>query len=144
MSVKQFSVFIENAPGSLAAFAGLMSENGIDLVSLSMADTTHFGILRAIAGDNEAAVRVLARSGYTVKLTDVLGVSVPDTPGALSRALDVLAEGNISVEYLYSCVHGAAGQAWIIIRADDPVRGEALLKEAGVVLLTEEEIRGKK
>ena len=48
MYVKQISVFIENSPGKLADFTRLLGENGIDLVSLSIADTTNFGILRGI------------------------------------------------------------------------------------------------
>ena len=142
MSVRQFSVFVENAPGSLARFARLMKDQGIDLISLTMADTTHFGILRAIASDNEAAVRALEENGYTVKMTDVLAVSVPDTPGGLSGILDLLSAARISVEYLYSCVRSRDGNAWVIFRVDDTFRAEEVLRENGVHLLSEEEIRG--
>ena len=103
MHVKQISVFIENTPGKLAAFTKLLGENGIDLVSLSVADTTNFGILRGIVADYERAVQLIADNGYTVKLTDVLAVKVPDTPGGLAQVLDVLAENNI---VLNTGVHG--------------------------------------
>ena len=88
MYVKQISVFIENTPGRLAHFTKLLGDNNIDLVSLSVADTTHFGILRGIVADYEKAVKLISDNGYTVKLTDVLAVSVPDHPGGLAEVLE--------------------------------------------------------
>ena len=70
MYVKQISVFIENTPGRLASFTKLLGDNKIDLVSLSVADTTNFGILRGIVADYERAVQLISENGYTVKLTD--------------------------------------------------------------------------
>lgn len=90
MYVKQISVFIENTPGRLAHFTKLLGDNNIDLVSLSVADTTHFGILRGIVADYEKAVKLISDNGYTVKLTDVLAVSVPDHPGGLAEVLETL------------------------------------------------------
>ena len=99
MYVKQISVFIENTPGRLAHFTKLLGDNNIDLVSLSVADTTHFGILRGIVADYEKAVKLISDNGYTVKLTDVLAVSVPDHPGGLAEVLETLSGHDIVVEY---------------------------------------------
>lgn len=82
MYVKQISVFIENTPGRLAHFTKLLGDNNIRPgIPLPVADTTHFGILRGIVADYEKAVKLISDNGYTVKLTDVLAVSVPDHPG---------------------------------------------------------------
>lgn len=142
MHVKQISVFIENTPGKLAAFTKLLGENGIDLVSLSVADTTNFGILRGIVADYERAVQLISENGYTVKLTDVLAVKVPDTPGGLAEVLDVLADNNIVVEYLYSFVRSAGNHALIIFRVDQLKEAEAILEKAGVQMLSQQEVRG--
>lgn len=142
MHVKQISVFIENTPGKLAAFTKLLGENGIDLVSLSVADTTNFGILRGIVADYERAVQLIADNGYTVKLTDVLAVKVPDTPGGLAEVLDALADNNIVVEYLYSFVRSAGNHALIIFRVDQLEEAEAILEKAGVQMLSQQEVRG--
>lgn len=141
MSVKQISVFIENTPGRLAHFTKLLGDNGIDLVSLSVADTTHFGILRGIVADYDRAVKLISENGYTVKLTDVLAVSVPDEPGGLAGVLAALAKENIGVEYLYSFVRHAGNHALIIFRVDKLPEAEAILTDAGVKLLSQDEIR---
>jgi hypothetical protein len=142
MYVKQISVFIENTPGKLAHFTKLLGDHHIDLVSLSVADTTHFGILRGIVADYESAVKLLSENGYTVKLTDVLAVSVPDKPGGLAWVLALLAEHQIVVEYLYSFVRNAGDHALIIFRVDRLPEAEKILLEAGVKLLSQEEVRG--
>lgn len=141
MSVKQISVFIENTPGRLAHFTKLLGDNHIDLVSLSVADTTHFGILRGIVADYDRAVKLLSENGYTVKLTDVLAVSVPDKPGGLAGVLQALADKDIGVEYLYSFVRNAGDHALIIFRVDKLPEAEKALTEAGVRLLSQDEIR---
>lgn len=142
MYVKQISVFIENTPGRLAHFTKLLGEHGIDLVSLSVADTTHFGILRGIVADYERAVELISENGYTVKLTEVLAVSVPDQPGGLAMVLEELAKNDIAVEYLYSFVRNVGGHALIIFRVDKLPEAEKVLTQAGVKLLSQEEVRG--
>ena len=142
MYVKQISAFIENSPGMLAQFTRLLAEHDIDLVSLSVADTTHFGILRGIVADYEKAVRLLSENGYTVKLTDVLAVRVPDTPGGLADVLDRLNAADIAVEYLYSFVRNAGDHALIIFRVDKLAEAVKVLRDAGITLLSQEEVRG--
>ena len=141
MYVKQISVFIENTPGRLAHFTKLLGENHIDLVSLSVADTTHFGILRGIVADYEKAVKLISENGYTVKLTDVLAVSVPDEPGGLATVLEALAQKDIAVEYLYSFVRNSGDHALIIFRVDKIEEAEKVLNQAGVKLLSQDEVR---
>ena len=142
MYVKQISVFIENTPGRLAQFTRLLGDHHIDLVSLSVADTTHFGILRGIVADYEMAMKLISENGYTVKLTDVLAVSIPDEPGGLAQVLEMLAKNDVGVEYLYSFVRNAGDHALIIFRVDKLPEAEKILTEAGVKLLSQEEVRG--
>lgn len=141
MYVKQISVFIENTPGRLADFTRLLGENKIDLVSLSIADTTNFGILRGIVADYERAEKLISEAGYTVRLTDVLAASVPDVPGGLAKVLGMLSENGISIEYLYSFVRNAGKNALIIFRVEELDKAAQVLCDNGVRLLSQEEVR---
>lgn len=141
MFVKQISVFIENTPGRLSDFTRVLADNGIDLVSLSIADTTHFGILRGIVAEPEAAAKLLTERGYSVKVTDVLAVCVPDHPGGLNEILSRLAEKDIALEYLYSFVRRSGDHALIILRVDRPAEAVSVLTEAGVQLLTQADVK---
>ncbi len=141
MFVKQISVFIENTPGRLSDFTRVLADNGIDLVSLSIADTTHFGILRGIVAEPEAAAKLLTERGYSVKVTDVLAVCVPDHPGGLNEILSLLAERDIALEYLYSFVRRSGDHALIILRVDRPAEAVSVLTEAGVQLLSQADVK---
>ena len=140
MYVKQISVFIENAPGKLAEFTRILGEKGIDLVSLSIADTTDFGILRGIVADWERASRLIEEAGYTLRLTDVLAVEVPDRPGGLADILTVLSKQGIEIEYLYSFVRNRSGKALIVFRVADIDRAVQILDAHQVRCLTQEDI----
>ena len=90
----------------------------------------------------EKAVELISQNGYTVKLTDVLAVSVPDKPCGLADVLKALADEDIVVEYLYSFVRNAGDHALIIFRVDKLDEAEKVLTEAGVRLLSQDEVRG--
>jgi len=139
--VKQISVFIENQPGKLAAFAELLAREGIDLVALSIADTTNFGILRCIVCDYERAAKVMGDAGYTARLTDVLAISVPDRPGGMAGAIHALTAAGISIEYLYSFVRSAGHNALLIFRVENLEKAAKVLADAGVALISQEEVR---
>ncbi len=140
MYIKQISVFIENRHGRLTEFTNLLGENNIDLIALSIADTTNFGILRAIVSDNDKALSVIRAQGYTANLTEVLAVAVPDVPGGLSGVLALLRDNDISIEYLYSFVRRVGNDAIIIFRVDQPEKAGCVLKGNGIKLLEQDEI----
>ncbi|MCI8728546.1 MAG: hypothetical protein HFK07_01825 [Clostridia bacterium] len=102
MLVNQIAVFLENRQGRINDFAKVLANENIDLVSMSIADTKEFGILRAITSDNKAAVEALRKSGFTVTTTDLIGVEVDDRPGGLFDILNILNNGGVDIEYLYS------------------------------------------
>lgn len=138
--VKQLSVFLENSKGRLSRMTTLLGEAGVDLLALSIADTTDYGILRAIVNDTDKALSVLKEGGYTVNVTEVLAVLVPDVPGGLAQILRLLLETDVSVEYLYSFIHRSQENALILFKVDNVDEAATVLKANGVELLNEHEI----
>lgn len=119
MLVNQIAVFLENRKGRIDDFAKVLAEAGIDLVSMSIADTKEFGILRAITRDNSRAVRVLRDAGFIVTTCDLIGVEVDDRPGGLSHVLQVLNHSGVDIEYLYSYARTEANKAIIMIKVSN-------------------------
>lgn len=138
--VKQLSVFLENTKGRLSQMTKVLQSANVDLLALSIADTTNFGILRAIVSDDNLAVKELKEAGYTVNLNDVIAVAVPDHPGGLSDILDVLVKEDVSVEYLYSFVRKPKEKALIIFKVDDVALATKALSENDVTLLTRDDL----
>ena len=92
MFIKQISVFMENRPGRLAEITKVLSDNGIDMRAINIADTTDYGILRMIVNDEVKAEKVLRENNMTASVTDVIAISSPDTVGAFSTVINLLKE----------------------------------------------------
>ena len=117
MSIKQLSIFLENKTGRINEVTKILGKNGINMQAFSMAETSDFGILRLIVQEVDKAVEVLRDASFAVMVTDVLCVSSPNVPGALSAILDKLAQNQIFIEYMYAFSDGESAN--IIIRPDD-------------------------
>ncbi len=127
MKVEQISIFLENKPGSLEHATRILQEANINIRTLSLAETTDFGILRLIVNDVEQANRVLKESGFRVNKTVVVAVEVPDKPGGLHSIMEVLSREGINVEYLYAFVEKSGENAVIIFRFDNPEKAIEVL-----------------
>lgn len=140
MKLEQLSIFMENRSGSLAEITEVLARTGINIRALSVADTADFGILRVIVDDTDRAVRVLKENGLTVTRSEMVAVHVPDRPGGLHEILKVLTSRGINVEYMYAFVTRTPETALIVIRFEEPEKATAVLREAGVKVLTGEEV----
>lgn len=119
MLVNQIAVFLENRKGRINDFARVLKEQNVDLISMSIADTKEFGILRAITRDNEKAVQALKDAGFTVVTSELIGVEVDDRPGGLSDVLSILNNKDVDIEYLYSYARIEKGKAIILLKVND-------------------------
>ena len=138
--VKQISVFVENKKGRLARITDVLGKGGIDLIALSIADTTNFGIMRCIVNDPEKALKLLKDNDITASTTEVIVAEVVDKPGGLSYVLGLLDKADISVEYLYSFVRTPNENALILFRVEDIETAMVALERGGVKLLSEQDI----
>ena len=135
--VKQMAVFMENRKGRIGQLTGVLKDNNIDLVTLSIADTKDFGILRCITRDNEKAEQVLKNAGFTVTTTELIGVEVPDEPGRLNAVLELLDRNDINVEYLYSFARLSINSGIILFKVENEKLALAVLRENGIKVLDE-------
>jgi len=140
MTVKQLSVFVENKPGKLAEALEALSGAEIDLRALSLADTSDFGILRAIVDKPDHAVEVLSNAGFLVKTIDVLAVVVGDKPGGLASVVRILSEAGVDIEYTYAFVAHSSDNAYVILRVGNNDAAVNILTKSGITLLTAKEM----
>ena len=132
--IKQIAVFLENKEGKASACCKVLKEAGINLYSLSIADTTDFGILRLITADNALALSALKSAGYIASEVELVGIEVPDKAGALSEILIALGEARVNVEYMYSYAE-LDGRARIAIKTAAPQMAISVLEDLGAKIL---------
>jgi hypothetical protein len=140
MKVEQISVFLENKPGGLENVTKVLKDVNINIRTLSIADTTNFGILRLIVNDVDTAKKVLKENGFTVGRTTVVAVEVPDRPGGLHGILEILSKNNINVEYMYAFVERSGENAVMIFRFDLTDAAIDVLLQNGVKVLSGEKV----
>lgn len=140
MKVEQLSVFMENRPGGLEEVTRILKDGDINIRTLSLADTSDFGILRLIVNDVNKASQLLKDNGFRVSRTQVVAVEVPDRPGGLHSILEVLAREKINVEYLYAFVERSGENAVIIFRFDNLDRAISVLEQNNFTILKGEKL----
>lgn len=138
-TIKQFSIFVENKQGKMAELTRLIADAGIDLRTLSLADTRDFGILRIIVNKPDETEALLRENGWTFKATSVIGVKVPDCPGGVAAVLEALNEADVNVEYMYAFVNRTPGRADTVICVDNEQAALDILKAKKIDTLTAEE-----
>ncbi len=140
MSLKQLNVFVENKQGALVNITDALAKSEINIRALSIADTEEFGILRLIVNDTDTASEMLEELGYLIKITEVVGVKIGDQPGKLSKALEVLDENSINMEYLYAFMSRTEKHAYVVLRVADNKKAEAALENEGFHLITDADV----
>ena len=140
MKIKQLSLFLENKPGALSRPVRLLADARINIMTLSVADSSQFGILRLILCDWEPAMKLLEKNGFVVKVTDMVAVEVADHAGGLARILELIEKADLNVEFMYAFTEKRARQAVLIFRFDDPDLAVLTLQRRGIKTVGDEEL----
>ena len=140
MQAKQLSVFIENREGRLDEVLAVIKAANVNILSLSLADTSEYGLLRLIVSDPAKADAALKANGFSSMLTDVLVVRLENKVGSLQSFLAEIAKTEINLEYMYGLTIEKQGKASLVIKASDLKKASEILLSSGAELLTAEEI----
>ena len=134
MAITQLSIFLENKPGQLHEVVKRLSEAGVNIRAMTIAEVRDFGILRIIVSDVEKA-KADPEDDHIITTTEVVSAIMEDKAGALYDILQALESANVNIEYMYAYTGEVTGSANVVFRVDDIEGAEAQLKEAGVEVL---------
>ena len=130
MYIRQISIYLENKSGTLAEVTDFLYQHGVNLRSLSIADTAEFGILRIIVDRPEDTLALLKQAQFTCTITDMLAIQMDDTPGSIAKIVRLLADADISIEYAYAFPNAKTGTAITIVRVENNAAAEFVLKDS--------------
>ena len=131
MFAKQLTVFIENRTGRLSEVLGVLKNNGVNILSLSLADTTEFGLLRLIVDDPAKGKEKLNENGFSSLLSDVSIIKISHKVGSLQELLKAIDEGGVNIEYMYG-LSVEADEAYVVLKASDVNAVDAILAQYGI------------
>ena len=134
MLIKQLSVFIENREGRLEKVLDTIKKSDINIISLSLADTADYGLLRLIVSNPELGKDTLRKNGFSAMLTDVMAIKLSHRVGQLQELLLVICKASINIEYMYALSTGK-DDASIILKTSDVDKAVELLEAEGVEII---------
>jgi len=143
MKIPQISLFLENKPGHLRSACRTLADAGISILTLSLADTEQFGILRLIVRPWQQAKKLLEDAGFVVNITEVVATEVSDQPGGLADILDYIDNADLNIEYMYAFTFRRDDKAVMIFRFDDPDGAIATLDRHGINIIGSVELYGR-
>ena len=141
MFAKQLTVFIENRAGRLSEVLGVLKENKINILSLSLADTTEFGLLRLIVDDAAKGKEKLTQNGFSSLLSDVSIIQIAHKVGSLQDLLKVIDENGVNIEYMYG-LSIESDKAHVVLKASNTEKVDKILSENGIRTLSSDELAG--
>ena len=131
MFAKQLTVFIENRAGRLSEVLGVLKEHKVNILSLSLADTTEFGLLRLIVDNATLGKEKLTENGFSSLLSDVSIIQIPHKTGSLQALLKVIDENGVNIEYMYG-LSIESDEAYVVLKASDTEKVDKILTDNGV------------
>ena len=138
MIIRQMSVFLENRPGAMAEVLAVLKDHKVNMRALALADTSDFGILRLVVNEPDKIGTILRDAGFTVKITQVLALTVEDDPGSLYEKLTKFSDAGVNVEYMYAFAAAGDSFARVVLKVDNLelatkiANGQELSAESGV------------
>ncbi len=138
MVTKQISVFIENRKGRLGDILDVLKKSEVNILSMSLSDTSEYGILRIVSDKPQAGKEALTAAGFSGMLTEVFILQIPHEPGGLQRVLRTISE-ELSVEYMYGLSADGEG-ASIVVKTSDLAKADEIFTKAGIRTLSYEEL----
>ena len=139
MTSKQLSVFIENRKGRLSEVLDVLKEGNVNIISMSLADTTEYGLLRLIVNDPKLGKEKLSSKGFSSLLSDVMILKIPHVSGSLQQLLKLIEKADINVEYMYGLSIDKE-EAYVVLKASDFNKTEEVLKANGVETIEAEKL----
>ena len=142
MFAKQLTVFIENRSGRLSEVLNVLKDNDVNILSLSLADTTEYGLLRLIVDDAARGKEKLSENGFSSLLSDVSIIKISHKVGSLQNLLKAIDEGGVNIEYMYG-LSVEASEAYVVLKASDTQKVDAILAANNIETVSCEQIANK-
>ena len=139
MFAKQLTVFIENRSGRLSEVLNVLKESKVNILSLSLADTTEYGLLRLIVDNAALGKDKLNENGFSALLSDVSIIKIAHTAGALQSLLKIIDAGGVNIEYMYG-LSIESEEAYVVLKASDSKKIDEILTANGVKTLSCEDL----
>ena len=131
MSVPELAVQLKNIPGQLVQVTAVLAEAAVNIIAVTASSAGKTGWIRMVVDKPKIAAEALEECGISVETGEALALLLDDEPGMLDRALRILADEKVNVDYLYICPNKSS-KTLVILGVQAPGKAEKLFKQSGI------------
>ena len=138
-AVTQFSVFTPNRLGRLHDLVNTLAANGVQVLALTVLDTTDSAVIRCVVDDPERARGLLVNHGFPFTESQLLAVEV-NSATELNGLMTALLEAELNINYLYSFIPHPQGKSILGLSMEDNEVAEQVLQRRQFRVLRQTDI----
>ncbi len=138
MPVKQISVLLDNAPGTLARLSNILDNEDITTKAMLAASVEQQSTVRLVVNDPDRAAAVLGSFGFNFEVSPVLAAEVPLHPGGMNAILKCLSVADVNIHYLYTTINRLGRETIVILGVDDLDEARKVLQRNWIRLIEDE------
>jgi hypothetical protein len=161
---KQLEVMLADAPGELAKFTSILTDEHINIEAMSIQDANEYllalydvrghtgrrvaprdyyeailkesakySMIRLITDNPNKALELLGKSGYQVKIQEVIGLVLANKPGILNKISREFGDAGINISYTYGSGFSDSEAALFIFKVSDMEKALELFPGGNIV-----------
>ena len=119
MVKQQYTLYMENNPGTLAKIAGMLAKAKINMEGISVAESTDSALVQIIVSNAAKTKKLLDAENIQYVSQKVAVVVLDHAPGALSDFALKLAREGININYIYGTASDAQDKSCLVVSADN-------------------------
>ena len=130
MIKKQFTLYLENKPGSLSNVAEKLAASKINIEGISVSASTDVGLVQLVTGNATETEKILTSSHVAFTVQDIALLSLTNKPGSLAEVAAKLSNAGVNINYVYAtacdCGEDCKCKCNVVISAPDLKKVEAV------------------
>ncbi len=137
--IRQFVIYAEHKVGWLNDFVTMLREHDIEILAISVLDTTDSAVIRLIPNYPKDLARLLKSQSISFTERSILAVEL-DKEGSFSQVTLALLRAEINIHYVYPFLHQPNGKPLLAIAMEDEDTAEDALRLYQVKVLSQDEL----
>ena len=138
--VRQFSVFLKNKVGALLEVVRLLNVHTLDVVGMSVQDSTDSSIVRLVVSDPEMVEALFKENDIAFGVCEMVVVEMEEVETDLARLLVSLLAAEVNIFFSYPLLTRPNGRAALALHVEDHECAASVLAGDGFMLLSQADI----
>ena len=138
--VKQFSVFLKNKVGALLEVVRRLRVHTVDVIGLSVQDSTDSSIVRLIVSDPEIVETLFHENEIPFGVCEMVVVEMEEVAVDLAKLLSSLLAAEVNIFFSYPLLTRPNRRAALALHVEDHECAASVLMGDGFMLLSQADI----